>query len=191
MTLKNGFVKCSLFVLFYQPVDEKIKIWLFVFPPKKTLYGEDIVWLTNRVAVWRQSEVSIDFYKVLDDPFDHQIALFLFVCCFIHPFSCPLQRYTKIALTGPFVNKQMRAGSSPLIFLFLRQPIAEFPALTAPACSSLLCSLPFSRTFSYWPFVPTTWLIIRILLSADTIKTINGNLIWKQRKRGQTMVRSL
>ena len=37
----------SVRYLIYQPMDEKIKTWL--------------VGLTNRVAVWRQSEVSVDF----------------------------------------------------------------------------------------------------------------------------------
>ena len=32
---------------------------------RKPLYVEDIVRLANHVAVWRQSEVSIDFWKVL------------------------------------------------------------------------------------------------------------------------------
>ena len=30
-------------------------------PQRKPSYGEGIVRLANRVAVWRQSEVSIDF----------------------------------------------------------------------------------------------------------------------------------
>ena len=38
MTLKNGFVKCSLFV--YQPVDEKIKTWTLRFPAKENPYME-------------------------------------------------------------------------------------------------------------------------------------------------------
>ena len=49
MTLKNGFGKCSLFVL-------SANGWKDQNP-----YMEKAMWLANRVAVWRQSEVSIDF----------------------------------------------------------------------------------------------------------------------------------
>ena len=43
-------------------MDEKIKTWSFRFPAKENpLYREGIVRLANRVAVWRQSEVSVDF----------------------------------------------------------------------------------------------------------------------------------
>ena len=84
MTVKNGFCKCLLFVLLPED-DEKSKhgllvfassfpglfslsralgTRLFVFPPKKTLIGKGIVRLANCITVWRQSEVSIDCYKV-------------------------------------------------------------------------------------------------------------------------------
>ena len=49
-------------------MDEKIKTWTLRFPDRKIInnkYGEDIVRLANSVAVWRQSEVSNDFWKVL------------------------------------------------------------------------------------------------------------------------------
>ena len=203
-------VSLSVRYLFISQWMKRSKHGLFVFPPKKTLIwrrhcsiGQSCCSMTSKQSIdwflessWARSffhpSVRLTSQRPRLYPFDKPVKS-LYFCPFvvIRAFSCPFQRHTKVALSGLFVNKQMRAGSSPLIFLFLRQPIAEFPALTAPACSSLLCSLPFSRTFSYWPVVPPTWLIIRILLSADTIKTINGNLIWKQRKRGQTMVRSL
>ena len=32
---------------------------------RKPIYGEAIVQLANRVAVWRQNEVSVDLKKVL------------------------------------------------------------------------------------------------------------------------------
>ena len=32
---------------------------------RKPIYGEGIVQLANRVAVWRQNEVSVDLKKVL------------------------------------------------------------------------------------------------------------------------------
>ena len=35
MTLKNGFCKCSLVYLFYQPMDTKIKTWSLRFPAKE------------------------------------------------------------------------------------------------------------------------------------------------------------
>ena len=60
MTLKNGFGKCSLFVLLAnrgkdQNVDSSFS------RQRKPKYGEGIVRLANRVAGWRQSEVSINF----------------------------------------------------------------------------------------------------------------------------------
>ena len=63
MTLKRlEEVSVSVRYLFSQSMDEKIKYGLFVFPPKKTLiWRTGIVRLANRVAVWRQSKVSIDF----------------------------------------------------------------------------------------------------------------------------------
>lgn len=52
--------KFSLFV--YQPMNEKIKTWTLSFPAKENLNnGEVIVRSANRVAVCRQSEVSINF----------------------------------------------------------------------------------------------------------------------------------
>ena len=52
-------VSVSFRYLLYQPMDEKIKTWTLRFPAKENI--ESIVRLANRVAVWRQSEVSIDF----------------------------------------------------------------------------------------------------------------------------------
>ena len=64
MTLKNGFGKCSLFVL--SANDWKDEYMVSSFSRKiKPIYGEGIVQLANRVAVWRQSEVSVDLKKVL------------------------------------------------------------------------------------------------------------------------------
>ena len=43
-------------------MDEKIKTWNLCFPAKENPSMEKaFVWLASRVAVWRQSEVSIDF----------------------------------------------------------------------------------------------------------------------------------
>ena len=44
---------------------KRSKNGVFVFPPKNPWYGEGIVRFANPVAVWRQSEVSFDFWKVL------------------------------------------------------------------------------------------------------------------------------
>ena len=53
-------VLLSVCYLFYQPMDEKTKTWTLRFPAKENPNMEkNIVWLANRVAVWRQSEVSI------------------------------------------------------------------------------------------------------------------------------------
>ena len=60
MTLKNGFGKCSLFVLSANGWKDQNMDSSFS-RQRKPLYGEGIVRLANRVAVWRQSEVSIDF----------------------------------------------------------------------------------------------------------------------------------
>ena len=60
MTLKNGCGKCSLFVLSANGRKGQNMASSF-FRQRKPLYGEGIVRLANLVAVWRQSEVSIDF----------------------------------------------------------------------------------------------------------------------------------
>ena len=64
MTLKNGFDKCSLFVFSANGWKDQNMDSSFS-RQRKPLYGEGIVRLANRVEVWRQSEVSVDFWKVL------------------------------------------------------------------------------------------------------------------------------
>ena len=55
MFFKNGFGKCSLFVL--SPNGWKEQNMDFSFSrQRKPYYGERNVRLTNRVAVWRQSD---------------------------------------------------------------------------------------------------------------------------------------
>ena len=49
-----------LVICFISQCKKRSKHELFVFPPKKTLIWEGIVWLANHVAVWRQSKVLID-----------------------------------------------------------------------------------------------------------------------------------
>ena len=60
MTLKNGFGKCYvsvLYLLFYQPVDEKImKAWPLRFPAKENQSRKPIV-----LQYRRESGVSLDF----------------------------------------------------------------------------------------------------------------------------------
>ena len=56
MTMKNGFGKCSLSVL-------SANEWKDQNRALKPLNGKGIVRLANRVAVWRQSEVSVDSRK--------------------------------------------------------------------------------------------------------------------------------
>ena len=60
MTLKNGYGKCSLFVLSAKGWKDQNMDFSFS-RQKKPWYGEGIVRLVNRVAVWREREVSIDF----------------------------------------------------------------------------------------------------------------------------------
>ena len=60
MTLKNGFGKCSLLVLLANELKDQDMASSFSRQNR-----EGIVRLANRVAVWRQSEVLIDFWKVL------------------------------------------------------------------------------------------------------------------------------
>ena len=64
MTLKNGFGKCSSFVLSASGWKDQNMASPFS-RQRKPEYGEGIVWLANRVAVWRQSEISIDFSACL------------------------------------------------------------------------------------------------------------------------------
>ena len=58
MTLK--MVSVSVRHLFRKPMDEKIKTWTLRFPAKGNSIMEKAL-LASRVAVWRQSKVSIDF----------------------------------------------------------------------------------------------------------------------------------
>ena len=93
---------------------------------RKPLYGEGIVRLANRVAVWRQSEVSVDFSKLISSGmrfFYPRVRLtqpkatrvcnrsinqsnrsIPFICffCFLRAFS--FQGHTKIALVHPFTS---------------------------------------------------------------------------------------
>ena len=64
MTLTNGFGKCSLFVLSADGWKDR-NMYSSFSRQRKPKYGERIVRLVNGVAVWRQSEVSIDFQQVL------------------------------------------------------------------------------------------------------------------------------
>ena len=89
-TLKNGF-KCSLFVLSasgwkYQNMDSSFS------RQRKPWYGEGIVRLANRVAVWRQSEVSISW-----------------------AFASPTKSNARLYL---FDNQSNRSISVRLLFLF-------------------------------------------------------------------------
>ena len=63
MTLENGLgtnVKCPLFVLSANWWEDQNMASSFS-RQRKPWYREGIVRFANRVAVWRQSEVSIDF----------------------------------------------------------------------------------------------------------------------------------
>ena len=130
MTVKNGFCKCLLFVLLPED-DEKSKhgllvfassfpglfslsralgTRLFVFPPKKTLIWKGIVRLANCVTVWRQSEVSIDCYKVHTSsrarlyPFAKPMKSLYFRSFVVSVFfrAIPFQGHTKSALMSLF-----------------------------------------------------------------------------------------
>ena len=63
MTLKYGFGKCSLFV--FSASGWKDQNMDSLFSRQRISSGEGIVRFANPVAVWRQSEVSFDFWKVL------------------------------------------------------------------------------------------------------------------------------
>ena len=60
MTLKNGFITCLLFVLSANAWKDQNMAFEFSCQ-RKPWYREGIVRLANRVAVWRQSKVSVDF----------------------------------------------------------------------------------------------------------------------------------
>ena len=62
--LEKWFGKCSLFVLSANDWKDQNMVSSFS-RQRKPIYGEGIVQLANRVAVWRQSEVSVDLKKVL------------------------------------------------------------------------------------------------------------------------------
>ena len=64
MTLKNGFGECLLFLLSANERRDQNRDSSFS-GQRKPLYGNGIVQLPNRVAVWCQIEVLIDFWKVL------------------------------------------------------------------------------------------------------------------------------
>ena len=60
--LTDAHISSLGYLWFHQPMDEKIKTWTLRFPAKENPNIEEgIVRLANRVAVWRQREVSIDF----------------------------------------------------------------------------------------------------------------------------------
>ena len=101
MTLKNGFTKCSL--LFYQPIDDKIKTWTLRFPAlenpntEKALFDWPIVLQYEVKAKYRL--ISRKFWgmkcfrpeRTLNQPkatrvcirsITNHIAPFPFACCF-------------------------------------------------------------------------------------------------------------
>ena len=101
MTLKSSFGKCLL--LFYKPMDEKIKTWTLRFPAKenpnmgKVWFDWPIVLQYNVKAKYRlisrsswgmkffQPSVRLTNQKPLAFVFvrqTNQVALFPFVCCF-------------------------------------------------------------------------------------------------------------
>ena len=91
MTLKHGFVKCLLLVLSDsgwkdQNIDSSFS------RQRKPWYGEGIVWLASRVAVWRQSEVSISW-----------------------AFASPTKSHARLY---PFDNQSICSISVRLLFLF-------------------------------------------------------------------------
>ena len=101
MTLKSSFGKCLL--LFYKPVDEKIKTWTLRFPAKenpnlgKILFDWPIVLQYNVKAKYRLISRKFFGHEVFQPSarltnqkprafvfvrHTNQVALFPFVCCF-------------------------------------------------------------------------------------------------------------
>ena len=101
MTLKSSFGKCLL--LFYKPVDEKIKTWTLRFPAKenpnlgKVLFDWPIVLQYNVKAKYRLISRKFFGHEVFQPSarltnqkpgafvfvrHTNQVALFPFVCCF-------------------------------------------------------------------------------------------------------------
>ena len=113
-------VSVSVRYLSYQPMGEKIKTsTLQFFRQRKPEYGEGIVRLANRVAVWRQREVSIDFYKVLR----HEV--------FSIERSLNQLKATRVCIR--LINQSNRSISAHLLFLFSFQghtKIALFKSIT-------------------------------------------------------------
>ena len=101
MTLKNGFGKSLLFVL---PANGWSKYGLFVLPRKKTLIWRRHCSIGQSFAVWRQSEVSVDFYKVLG----HEV--------FSPERSLNLPKATRVCIRS--TNQSKPSMSVRLLFLF-------------------------------------------------------------------------
>ena len=100
MTLKNGLVKCSLFVLSANGT----KHGFFVFPPKKPLIWRRHCSIDQSVAVWRQSEVSIDARSSRAWSF------------FTRGRSLNQPKATRVCIRS--INQSNRSISARLLFLF-------------------------------------------------------------------------
>ena len=117
-------VSASVRYLFCQPMNEKKKHGLFVFPPKKTLIwsghcliGQSCCSMTSKRSIDWFLEISLGmkFFQpsvrlTIQKPSAFVFALFSFVCCFcfVHAFSS--QSHTKLALPFQFANFQEFPG---------------------------------------------------------------------------------
>ena len=132
-------VSVSVRYLFYQPMDEKIKHGLFVFPLKKTL-----IWKSEEskrtIHCFLKSSSGMNFFQPSvrltnqkPRPFvsvrqTNQIAVFPFVCCFSFVCAFSFQGHTKIAL---------------LLFLLMFGSKALYTSKTSSSVYAEVIKIPF------------------------------------------------
>ena len=103
------FTRFNTFPLYYLRAWHRLKKTLI----RRSRMGEAIVRLANRVAVWRQREVSIDFYKV---PV-HEV--------FSPERSLNQLKATRVCIRS--INQSNRSISVPLLFLFCSRVFISRP----------------------------------------------------------------
>ena len=105
---------------------------------RKPWCGEGIVWLANRVTLWRQSEVSIDFSKVLG----HEV--------FSTERSLNQPKATRVCTRS--INQSNRSISVRLLFLFCSRlryfkVVRKFSLIAAYTLLHFILGLTFSLGF--------------------------------------------
>ena len=142
-------VSVSVRYLFYQPMDEKIKHGLFVFPLKKPLIWKSEV-SKRSIHCFLESSSGMNFFQpsvrltnqkpraFVSVRQTNQIAVFPFVCCFCFVCAFSFQGHTKIAL---------------LLFLLMFGSKALYTSKTSSSVYAEVIKIPFiySETRSIFP----------------------------------------